>query len=605
VFLLRGQLVIAYFYAGVSKLNLDWLMDAVPVRWNLVEPHVMAPYEPYLTAAQIALTKSILHSATFAYLVSYAGLVFDLAIGFLLVIRRTRIFGMILMFLFHATNHFLIFDNIDWFPLVGLTTATIFLDPGWPERFWSWIRRPRLAKPDWAWFIPGVILFPFIGGSLGWKLKASTPPQTPSEHLARVTPYFVVGWLVWQTLMPLRHHLIPGDARFTYEGLSFSWRLKADDHRGLAAQLFLKSPKIISRDASGKPQINWSEWHGDKVLYRGVAPGRIDWTNLPEIVAVLEPMIGERVIYNPVAANIRTEAEARRRVNDIWKELYGRQPDALRRTTPVSQSLEAAAESSQTLGYSREATQLNALASRARSLAQTGLDPAARAKLTGDLRSSLSEMMGRTNMAESLDQSLSRIDPFALHGEVQSSLPFLVIEDAGLVKHDHRRSGHISRAAWKHGTSTLSPHSPQRGDSSGEPLIIYTAPLAAAGKDLLPLACIFDVQERLDRTPYIWWNCSKDLSASKLNHISNQAFYLRRYARRVASLWEREYGHRPSVYALTEVSLNCRPYQLLVDPNADLANVPVTLFGHNPWIKDLETPRIPREAVATGEVSGP
>jgi len=84
-------------------------------------------------------------------------------------------------------------------------------------------------------------------------------------------------------------------------------------------------------------------------------------------------------------------------------------------------------------------------------------------------------------------------------------------------------------------------------------------------------------------------------------HTSLQAFYLRRYARRVASLWEEEYARRPAVHALTKVSLNGRPHQLLVDPNVDLASVPVTWFGHNSWIKDLETPRIPREALAESQ----
>jgi hypothetical protein len=66
----------------------------------------------------------------------------------------------------------------------------------------------------------------------------------------------------------------------------------------------------------------------------------------------------------------------------------------------------------------------------------------------------------------------------------------------------------------------------------------------------------------------------------------------------VASLWEQEYGRRPKVHALTtEMSLNGRPHQLLVDPSADLASVPASWFRHNSWIKDLEMPRIPRDAL--------
>ena len=197
LFLLRGQLVIAYFYAGVAKLNADWLLDAVPVRWYLQRAHVTAPYEPFLTSGQIELVKGILHSAQFAYFISYTGVIFDLAVGLLLLVRRTRIFGIILMVLFHATNHFLIFDDIDWFPLIGATTALIFLDADWPERLWTWLRHPRIRKPDWDWFTAGAILFPLVGASLGWKLKASRPAAEPKERLildAAPRRLWLFGW---------------------------------------------------------------------------------------------------------------------------------------------------------------------------------------------------------------------------------------------------------------------------------------------------------------------------------------------------------------------------------------------------------------------------
>lgn len=96
------------------------------------------------------------------------------------------------------------------------------------------------------------------------------------------------------------------------------------------------------------------------------------------------------------------------------------------------------------------------------------------------------------------------------------------------------------------------------------------------------------------------WTSPKDLTVSKGLHISIQAFYLRRYAQRVVALWEKEYGRRPVVTAYTAVSLNGRPPQMLVYPEADLASVPVSWFRHNRWIRDLEMPRIPREALEKG-----
>ena len=95
-------------------------------------------------------------------------------------------------------------------------------------------------------------------------------------------------------------------------------------------------------------------------------------------------------------------------------------------------------------------------------------------------------------------------------------------------------------------------------------------------------------------TPRIHWNYYKDGTASKAMHISTNPFLLRRYARRVASLWEKQYGRYPKVTALTGLALNTRPMQQTVDPNADLASVPIARFGHNPWINDLDQKRIPK-----------
>ena len=132
--------------------------------------------------------------------------------------------------------------------------------------------------------------------------------------------------------------------------------------------------------------------------------------------------------------------------------------------------------------------------------------------------------------------------------------------------------------------------------------MIVMGELGRQSRELLPDACLMGFWEYPSRAPVIWWNSSKDLTPSKYNHVSNQAFYLRRYARRVASLWEKQYGRRPVINARTAVSLNNRPQQPLVDPAADLASVSVTYFGHNGWIRDLETKRIPREAVEHGTV---
>jgi vitamin K-dependent gamma-carboxylase len=593
--LLRGQLVIAYFYAGVAKLNADWLLDAVPVRWFLANPDVTVPYEPYLTAAQLGFVKSILHNAGFAYFISYAGLIFDLAVGFLLLIRRTRIFAMILMVLFHAMNHFIIFDDIGWFPLLGVTTALIFLNPDWPQRFWIWARRPRLPRPDWSWFTAGAILFPVVGAALGWKSRVSgrMADARAAGLPGRWTVRFVAVWLVWQALLPIRNYFIPGDGRITYEGQSFSWRLKADVRHSYGLQVLIQDPEIISADAAGGARINWARWQGERVIYRKVTPGRINWATLPEVMVVLEPMIGERIIYNPYARSspgVRTEADSRERVIGIWRELYGREPQVIRRTEPLSQVIDWISAALRAGGHIPEAQRLAGLSSRTRQAELNRLEPPEARKTRSEVRQVLVAIQHRDEKGQMIP-FLRPMDPFALDGESHRASPFLLIEDAKLLN----AARVIDGGAWKCGPSTRDHGGHRIENAGGEPMIVYMGDIGASVRDVLPQACIQDSEDHPERPPEIWWNSLKDLTYSKFLHASIQAFYLRRYARRVANLWEEQYGHRPIVHGTTLVSLNGRPHQQLVDPNADLASVTVTWFGHNPWVMDLETQRIPRE----------
>lgn len=132
VLLLRGQLVIAYFYAGLAKLTTDWMLDAQPVRYFLSRPATHARLERLFGTGADGVLGSFVHGPGLAYLLSWTGALFDLLVGPLLLLRSTRATALGLLVVFHATNHFLLFDDIGWFPLLGIASATIFLDPDWP-----------------------------------------------------------------------------------------------------------------------------------------------------------------------------------------------------------------------------------------------------------------------------------------------------------------------------------------------------------------------------------------------------------------------------------------------------------------------------------------
>jgi vitamin K-dependent gamma-carboxylase len=582
ILLLRGQLIVMYFYGGVAKLNADWLLDAEPVRYHLARARLTLEQGTIFSGAQLAVLKALLQSNAFAYFISYAGLIFDLSVGFLLLIRRTRLLALILLVIFHCTNHFIIFNDIDWFPLLGLSTSTIFLDPDWPDRLWRWLGRPRWSKPDWGWLVGGACLLPVVGAALGWKLPPSPSLERKSVVVGNVVALFVTVWLGWQAAMPLRHLVIPGDARFTWEGLAFSWRLKADVYRTLHADLRVDDPAILSRTREGFGQINWNNWRGDKIIYRSLSPGRINWSQLPEMMVLLEPLTGERVIYNPFAGTgaPRTESESRQRVATLWQELYGRPPEAILRTFSLQATVSACAHCLHDKGFAPKTSSevLDLLA-----------------KLLPEEKDSA--LMGL----------LLHLTPFGIEGEpapASDQTPFLLIHDRRIFQHADGERLRLDLALWRQGSATESTRDGATLQLGRKAPTIYMGDSADIGaRDMLGQANFFDLQEAPEQLPHLSWNYMRELTVSQAMHVSTQPFLLREYARHIAYVWQKNYGRRPAVHASTAVSLNGRPFQMLVDPSADLASVPEAWFKHNTWIRDLDVARIPGGTISAAPIA--
>lgn len=582
VAILRGQLIITYFFAGVAKLNPDWLLDFMPVRWFLAKPYVAERLQGLLGENLAGTLQPWLLGTSSAAFLSWAGAAFDLGVGFLLLARRTRLLGLVLLFTFHGINHFLLFNDIEWFPLVGIATSLIFLASDWPDQLVAWLKQPRWQKPDPAWLVGGALLIPGFGAALGWKAG----PERPISGVADTSPgrgqqlatVLALGWIATQVFLPLRHHLFPGDARITFEGLSFSWRLKAEVYRSMPAMITIDDPAVIRASQPGEVEVNWSNWPGEPVIHREVHPGRVPWADLPPLVVVSDDNLGDRILFNPRAdgLSITNEAVARLTATRLWTELHGHPPAALHRSTSLAGIIEAFARAAESQGMK--------MPDRGRAAAY------------------LFQQHGRQGDGRMIP-FLRRTQPFAVSTYDDSPDPFLWIEDPQVLPVVHPKVPRIVRTAWKTGSATSGKADSTRIDIGGSPLVLHVideeAHLAGqarpfhlwqpAGSETNPAP-----------TPLIRWNLVRDAGISKAMHIGVQPFLLRRYARRVADLWKYEYGRWPAIHALTAVSLNGRPPQPVVDPLVDLAAAPVRLFRHESWIRDLASERIPAPSLQLG-----
>ncbi|MDX1520234.1 MAG: HTTM domain-containing protein [Anaerolineae bacterium] len=183
VFILRAQIFIVYFYAGIAKLNGDWL--------------ALEPMRSWLhNRADYPLVGQFFTTEVGAIFFAYGGLIFDLSIGFLLLWRRTRLLGFVGLLFFHLMNKWLF--SIGVFPYMMIATTILFVDPSWPRRFLR-LPVPQISSNSWL---------------------ERTKPYRPAVAA------FVGLYLLIQVLVPFRHWLYPGEVSWNEEGHRFSWHMK-------------------------------------------------------------------------------------------------------------------------------------------------------------------------------------------------------------------------------------------------------------------------------------------------------------------------------------------------------------------------------------------
>lgn len=118
VWVLRAQIEIMLLYAGIVKINPDWLR-LVPLRDWLADSADLPVIGPLLLLDWVVATAA------------YGSIVLHVAGAPLLLFRRTRIWAFALYCVFHVSNHVLF--NIGIFPWLTIAGTTIFFAPDWPR----------------------------------------------------------------------------------------------------------------------------------------------------------------------------------------------------------------------------------------------------------------------------------------------------------------------------------------------------------------------------------------------------------------------------------------------------------------------------------------
>lgn len=186
--LLRFQVAVPYVFGGLAKLNGDWLRGEPMGLWLAergdrpwIGPLLAHPWAPLVF--------------------SYGGLALDLLLVPALMWRRTRVAAFLAATVFHVVNAVLF--EIAIFPWLMIAASTLFFEPDWPRRVAARLglaRSPSLPRAAVVWPRP-----------------------------SRALPALLAVWVLVQALLPLRHHLHPGNPSWTDEAHEFAWHMKLRD----------------------------------------------------------------------------------------------------------------------------------------------------------------------------------------------------------------------------------------------------------------------------------------------------------------------------------------------------------------------------------------
>ena len=185
LWLLRFQIGVVYFFAGLAKISPDWLHGEPMRTW-------MADRSGFPVIGRFFREEWAIYG------ISYGGLLFDLFVVPLLLWRRTRVPAFCAALSFHLMNAQ--WWSIDFFPWLAITATALFFWPSWPRRIFVALRlaRPFSAPDHW---------------------------RVPSRRTQTVVLSFVSLYLAIQVLLPLRHFLWRGGVEWTYAEHCFSWRM--------------------------------------------------------------------------------------------------------------------------------------------------------------------------------------------------------------------------------------------------------------------------------------------------------------------------------------------------------------------------------------------
>ena len=195
--IIKFQLGVVYFFAGVAKINYHWLFEAQPlINWLKHQ-------------TDLPIIGGLMKYDATAYIFSWFGCIYDLTIPFILLSKRLNIYGYVAVIFFHVITWAMF--PIGVFPWVMIVSTLIFFPVKFHNKVVTFIRSVFRINP-------GVVNAVYKSSVNKNAIKAA-----------------ILSYVVIQLLLPFRYVLYPRKMFWTEQGFRFSWRVMLIEKAGYAA----------------------------------------------------------------------------------------------------------------------------------------------------------------------------------------------------------------------------------------------------------------------------------------------------------------------------------------------------------------------------------
>nr|XP_054919472.1 vitamin K-dependent gamma-carboxylase-like [Dermacentor andersoni] len=223
--LLRLQVFLVYFIAGLKKTDRDWIgghsMDGLARHW------VFDLFKLVMTEEQVD-----------TYVVHWGGFLLDLTVGFLMIGTAVRPVGVLFCVLFNTMNSRMF--AIGMFPYVMIVLTTIFFDYSWPKKVAAVLPLCiRNAVPDLSASRPDFSRCWYPGRCKGNVQCIGSPRAERRLCRWKMTAFLLCLHVVLQLFLPYSHGLTKGYNTWTQGSYGYSWDMMVHNWRPVHIKLVL------------------------------------------------------------------------------------------------------------------------------------------------------------------------------------------------------------------------------------------------------------------------------------------------------------------------------------------------------------------------------